>query len=210
MITTPMAGITVMGVSASAAARADSIQLSLRVTTRSSTMPISDADLKALSDGLVQAGATRRSITSLTLPGGGLLTAGEAATLMHPTDAQLRHAFDTLDATMKALPNLSLQQLSMTFIANDCSAITEQARRLALARAHSQALQVAAQEHVRLGRLESVIVSPAVGALSVDATPNGCQATYYLGAGYPPYLQTASMFNLRISATVTVTYAILR
>ena len=107
------------------------------------------------------------------------------------------------------MPNVVVQQLFVTMTVNDCRSITTQARRLALAQMRSQAADVALQSGVRLGRPVAIAVGPNTMGVAPNKSPNGCTSTYIMGGGNPPFSNIPQMFQVRVFATITATYAIL-
>jgi uncharacterized protein YggE len=201
------AGITVSA-SGSAAATADSVQLVLRVAPRNGLASMSSDDVKALSDTFVRVGVDPATMIDPFPASGPWTAASLSGTLIHASPQRLQSALDQISAVAKPLPSLVVQQLFATLTVDDCRAIYSGARHTAISQARAQALDVAGQSGVRLGRPVSITITPSNIGAPPNRTPNSCTSTYIVGGGNPPFSNLPQMFQIRVYSTVTITYAI--
>ena len=205
-------GITVVGQSV-VTADAQRAQVTLNIGTRNNQPLLDAATLQPVAEALIAAHADPKSvILPIYLVGPGKTNfASVSASVSHPTAAMLIEGMQTLSKAFEAIPNLVVQQASVYVLIDNCVTIKSQARRAALEQAKAQALDIASQSGVHVGKILAVQSFGDGGGNGPGGlyNPNSCGSWYQIGYGnYPQFTSMADYLKVRLNSSVTVTYAI--
>ena len=204
-------GITVSGIGQAQAA-ADTARVTLNLSARNNTLTLNKTTLQPVVDALVRAGVDPNSIVEPFYLEASASTnyATISGSVDHPTVQMLQDGIQTLTSAFTALPNILVNQASVTVTVNECTVLRTKARRAALEQAHAQALEIANASTVHLGKIIAVQAFGDNGGQGIySQTPaNSCSSYYQLGPGNMPFMLPADYLRVRIFSNVNVTYAI--
>ncbi|GAC1654073.1 MAG: hypothetical protein NVS9B12_04450 [Vulcanimicrobiaceae bacterium] len=203
-------GITVAGQGV-AVADADSAHITLQLLTRNNQAELDPATLKAVGDALIRAGADPKSVVLPVYLVGPARSnsAAVAATVQHPTVEMLIAGMQSLSKAFEAMPNVLVQRAEVNVGRDDCSSLRSSSRRAAFLQARAQALDIARQSGVQLGKILAVQSFTDNAGFPAGTNPNACGSYYQLGPGnYPQFTSPADFLKVRVNSNLTVTYAI--
>jgi uncharacterized protein YggE len=212
-------GITVLGVGA-VEVKSDVALVRLAVGSGSgfsdsdgSAELIEEKQLEPVVDALVDAGARKDDIYVNTFTGTSFGPSEGAAllTIEWPRPQEVKELLDAAQRAVRKQTGFNLQQVSVTFLRDDCDGPEEKATDAALADARKRAERLASLSDMKVGRLISVSEAASAGSLAgygpqrcgVDAArSSGELGLVYGQAG------TATADEVMVTATLEVTFAL--
>ncbi|HEY9181249.1 MAG TPA: SIMPL domain-containing protein, partial [Candidatus Baltobacteraceae bacterium] len=129
-----------------------------------------------------------------------------AASVHHPTQAQLQNGMLTLSNTFASMPTLILNAVDVRLTADNCAAVQRKAEALAIAQARSRAAYLAQQIGAKLGPAVSIDEHDG-GAFGGQGT---CTSAYSVGPYGPPPIGLADMLTVKTFSNITMRFAIVR
>ncbi len=174
------------------------------------TVELADEDkLDPVVDALVDAGAPRDEIYVNPF-GGSNIGPDEAAvviTLEWPRPKDVRDLLRTAQRSIDKETDLSLEDVAVAFMREDCDDPDEQAANAALADARKRAERLAALSHAKLGQLVAVSEATSNSYLSLF-TQQRCGVDTSAPALLDYQAGAATADKMTVSATLEVTFAL--